>query len=137
MPETNGHVPERSDEPIDLAQAWKLRVINKLSFGEIAKQMRCSKSTVHAKLQRLNEILPDPEVVSAYEGVEAQLLTAGKARLLRSLLDENAIEKSRLNNRAYAFTQLFNAHRLATNQSTENMGILGKIILEAEEGLGK
>ena len=81
--------------------------------------------------------MPDPEVISAYEGVEAQLLTAGKARLLRSLMDDQAIQKSSLNNRAYAFTQLFNSHRLATHQSTENFGILGKIILQSEEELGK
>jgi hypothetical protein len=55
---------------------------------------------------------------------------------LRSLLDEEAIEKASLNNRAFAFSQLFNAHRLATHQSTENVGILGKLILTAEDNLG-
>jgi IS30 family transposase len=73
MPRTRGQAPERSGEPIDIAQAWKLRVVNKLSFGEIAKQLGCSKSTVHAALQRLNDLVPDPHVVNAYEGVEAQL----------------------------------------------------------------
>jgi hypothetical protein len=136
MPRTRGQAPERSGEPIDIAQAWKLRVVNKLSFGEIAKQMGCSKSTVHAALQRLNDLVPDPHVVNAYEGVEAHLLTAGKARLLRSLMDEEAIEKASLNNRAFAFSQLFNAHRLATHQSTENVGVLGKLILQAEDNLG-
>jgi hypothetical protein len=62
---------------------------------------------------------------------------AGKARLLCSLMDEGAIEKASLNNRAYAFQQLFNSHRLATHQSTENLGLLGKILIEAESELGK
>jgi hypothetical protein len=52
-------------------------------------------------------------------------------------MDEEAIQKSSMNNRTYAFTQLFNSHPLATNQTKENMGILGKLILQSEEELGK
>lgn len=54
----------------------------------------------------------------------------------RSLMDEEVIQKASLDNRAFAFSQLFNALRLATHQSTENVGILGKVILQAEENLG-
>jgi hypothetical protein len=136
MARSSGRLAERAGQPVDVAQAWKLRVVNKLSFADIAKQLGCSKAGAHAALQRLHEMLPDPEIITAYEGVEAQLLTAGKARLLRSLLDEESIEKASLNNRAFAFSQLFNAHRLATHQSTANLSVLGKIVTDAESRLG-
>jgi hypothetical protein len=36
-PQSSGQISERSGEPIDIAQAWKLRVVNKLRFGEISQ----------------------------------------------------------------------------------------------------
>ena len=110
-----------------------MRIVNRLSFGEIAKAMNCSKSTVHAALRKLNAILPDPGLVQAYEDVEAYLLTATKERLLRSLMDEAAIEKASLNNRAFAFSQVANHERLTKNQSTANVSIIERILDQSHE----
>ena len=59
---------ERTLEPkgkrLDLAQIWKLRVVNRLSYGEIARSLGVAKSSVHAALHRLQKLIPDPEMVS-------------------------------------------------------------------------
>jgi predicted DNA-binding protein YlxM (UPF0122 family) len=116
-------------------QAYKLRVANRLSFAEIAQVMKVSKSTVHAALQRLHQVLPDPELVKAYEEVEPYLLTAAKERLLRSLMDETAIKKASLNNRAFSFSQVANHERLVKGRSNVNIGILAKLTVQAEAEL--
>ena len=46
---------------LDLAQIWKLRVVNRLSYGEIARAVGASKSSIHAALHRLSKLVPDPD----------------------------------------------------------------------------
>jgi hypothetical protein len=64
------------------------------------------------------------------------LLSAAEERLIASLVDEEAIEKASLNNRAYAFQQPHNARRLEQGKSNLNVGLLGRLVLAAEETLG-
>jgi len=123
------------DQPrkrIDLVQAYRLRVENRLTFAEIATMLGVPKSTVHAALHRLNKLVPDPETLKAFEEVEPQLLTAAKERLLASLLDPKKLEKASANNLAYCFQQVFQAHRLCTGGSTQNVNVLGKMISEVQ-----
>lgn len=133
--------PERSLEPtgkrLDLAQVWKLRVVNRLSYGEIARSLGVAKSSVHAALQRLQKLVPDPGVVKAYQEVRTTLLTAVEYRLMASLTDEDTLQKASLNNRAYAFQQVFNARRLETGESTQNLSVLSKLIDETVLNLYK
>lgn len=134
-PNDSGRFLERNHKQLDLVQAYKLRVVNRLSFAEIAKALGVPKSSVHAALQRLQKLVPDPDVVRAYEEVRPTLLTAVEQRLIASLTDEAAIEKASLNNRAYAFQQVFNARRLEQGKSTENMALLSKLIESAHQTL--
>lgn len=130
-PNDSGRFLERNRKRLDLAQIWKLRVVNRLSLAEIARTLGVAKSTVHAALQRIQTLIPDPEVTRAYEEVRPTLLTAVEQRLMASLLDEDTLEKASLNNRAYAFQQVFNARRLETGQSTQNHSLLGKLMSAA------
>lgn len=131
----SGRNVDRAHGKIDLAQAYKLRVVNRLSFGEIAKTLNVPKSSVHAALQRLHKLVPDPDAVKAYEEVRPTLLTAIEHRLMASLTDEEAVQKASLNNRAYAFQQIFNARRLETGQSTQNLSLMAKLMGKALEDL--
>jgi len=133
---SSGQDLDRPRGKIDLTRAYKLRVINRLSFAEIAKALGVPKSSVHAALHRLHKVLPDPALVQAYEGVETHLLTAAKERLLRSLVDEQAISKATLNQRAFTFSQIANHERLVKGQSTKNISLLGRLIVQAEASLG-
>ncbi|HKC93299.1 MAG TPA: hypothetical protein VKB81_04675 [Nitrospira sp.] len=132
LPRRSGR-PIKTERKLDLVTLYKLRVSNKLSYGELARHFGVAKSTVHAALTRLNKLCPDPESVKAFEGVEATILTATKERLLASLLDEQCIQKASLNNRAFAFTQVANHERLIRGQSTHNIGIFTRVVLQADE----
>jgi predicted DNA-binding protein YlxM (UPF0122 family) len=125
-----GQILDRPRGRIDLAQVYKLRVVNRLSFGEIAKALNVPKSTIHAALHRLKNLIPDPDVVKAYEEVRPTLLTAVEQRLMASLLDEQSLEKASLNNRAYAFQQVFHARRLEDGKATEQVSILSRLLEE-------
>jgi IS30 family transposase len=134
-PDEPGRELDRPHKKLDLIQAYKMRVFNRLSFAEIAKALSVPKSTVHAALHRLNDLIPDPSQVAAYEAVEASVLTSAKARLLASCLDSDVIAKASLNNRAYAFSQVANHERLVKGQATSNIGVLAKLIVQADQGL--
>lgn len=136
-PDNPGQELDRPHKRIDLVAAYKLRVINRLSFAEIAKALGVPKSTVHAALHRLIDLIPEPDAVAAFEAVEASVLTSAKARLLASVLDEECIAKASLNNRAYAFSQVANHERLTRGLSTSNVGVLAKLIVQADQGLFK
>lgn len=126
---------DRRPTRLDVAQVWKLRVVNRLSLAEIARTLGVAKSTVHAALQRIQELIPDPEIVAAYRDVRPTLLTAVEQRLLASLTDEDAITKATLNNRAYAFQQVFHARRLEAGESTANIATISKLVTDTVKSL--
>lgn len=125
-----------SRQPVDLLKAYKLRVQHGLSYAQIAEATGQPRSSIHRALTDLCALLEDPERLQHFHDVKPKLLSAVEERLIASLVDEEALAKSSLNNRAYAFTQVFNARRLETGQSTNNVSVLGKLILDAEAGLG-
>lgn len=137
IPTEHGREVERPRKKLDLVAAYKLRVVNRLSYAEIAHALKCPKSSIHAALHRLNDLIPNPDQVAAFEAVEASILTSAKARLLRSVLDEECIAKASLNNRAYAFSQIASHERLVKGQSTSNIGLLSRIVVEADRDLFK
>lgn len=108
---------------IDLGEALKLRLVNKLTFDEIAKRFNCHKSAVHAALSRFTKILKEPGELEAYSKYKADLLNSAELTLLEKVMDTETIEKASLNNAAYAFTALHNAGRLERGKSTQNVDI--------------
>jgi hypothetical protein len=120
----------------DVLKAYRLRVLNHLSYQEIADQLGEPKSSVYKALGQLVALTHDQERMEQYEEIRPALLSAAEERLIASLVDEEAIEKATLNNRAYAFQQLHTARRLEQGKSTGNISILGKLITAAEASLG-
>jgi hypothetical protein len=120
----------------DVLLAYRLRVMNHLSYQEIADQLGKPKSSVYKALAQLVALTHDHERMQQYEEIRPALLSAAEERLLCSLVDEETIGKASLNNRAYAFQQLHSARRLESGQSTRNLALLGKIIVAAEKHLG-
>lgn len=122
----------------DVLKAYELRVLNHLSYQGIADQLGAPKSSVYKALAQLVALTHDHERLQQYEKIRPALLSAAEERLIASLVDEEAIEKATLNNRAYAFQQLHTARRLEQGQSTSNqaMSLLGQIVLKTEERLG-
>ena len=122
----------------DVLKAYRLRVLNRLSYQEIADQLGEPKSSVYKALAQLVALTHDQERMEQYEEIRPALLSAAEERLLASLVDEEAIQKATLNNRAYAFQQLHTARRLEQGKSTSNqaLSLLGQIVVRAEEKLG-
>ena len=136
--ETGLPIPETGTrQPVDLLKAYKLRVQHNLTYQQIADATGQPKSSIHRSLTELCDLIADPERLKHYEEVRPQLFGAVEERLMASLVDGEKIEKASLNNVAYAFKQIHEARRLETGQSTNNISVLGKLLLKAEEGLGK
>lgn len=106
--EQGGHLKSYN---FDVLKAYRLRVLNHLSYQEIADQLGEPKSSVYKALGQLVSLTHDHEGMEQYEEIRPALLSAAEERLLASLVDEETIEKASLNNRAYAFQQLHNARR--------------------------
>jgi len=136
----NGHAlarrkvgrPPKSSPKIDLEKALKLRLTNGLSYAEIGEYFGVGKTAVQQRLKRFMVFLDDPEAIAAYRVNKNDILEAAELRLLASLVDEEAILKGSLNNRAYTFQQIATQHRLERGNSTENIGFLSKIIIASD-----
>jgi hypothetical protein len=116
----------------DVLKAYRLRVLNRLSYQDIADHLGEPKSSVYKALAQLVALTHDHERMQQYEEIRPALLSVAEERLVASLVDEETIAKATLNNRAYAFTQLHNARRLESGQSTANLSVLGKIVTEVQ-----
>jgi hypothetical protein len=123
---------------IDVPKALKLRIQGN-TYEEIAKIFGCSRQAIAQSLDKFESFLIEsgqPGILSAFQDNRGQLLNAMEFRMMRSLVDEDAISKASLNNRAYAFEKIHQARRLEEGKSTENVSVLGKLILSAEDNLG-
>jgi predicted DNA-binding protein YlxM (UPF0122 family) len=123
----------RSTAKIDPIQAYKLRVANRLSYPEIAQYFGVRKQSVIERMQRLCAVLHEPEDHEAYQRIKPMLLSAVEEQLLASLTCPEKIEKASLNNVAYAYQQVANQLRLEMGQSTSNLGVLGKLIVQTHD----
>ena len=125
-----------SRQKIDVAKALKLRLQGN-TLEEIGHVFGVTRSAVHDALQRFEPFCSfGPGQLAAYSEHRAELFNSVEAHLTASLLDADALSKASLNNRAYAFKQIHEARRLESGQSTNNISVLGKLITQAEAGLG-
>lgn len=123
---------------IDVAKALKLR-LNGNTCEEIGAIFGVTRQAVSQALTNFEPFINNIRGgdLTAFSEQKANLLNVAQMRLLRSLLDEDAIQKATLNNRAYAFQQLHHATRLEEDKSTGNVSVLGHLILSAEDKLGQ
>lgn len=127
-----------SQQKVDTGKALKMRLQGQ-TFSQIAAVFDCTPSAIHQALKKFEPFLNglEPGSLTAYSENRAELFNSVEAHLTASLLDPDTLAKASLNNRAYAFKQIHEARRLETNQSTSNVSVLGKLILQAEAGLGQ
>ena len=119
----------------DLVKAWKLRVLNKLSYPEISEMLGVPETTVYSALQRIQALIPNPDEREAFSSVKPQLLDGVEQQLVHSLVEPERLAKASLNNVAYALTQVHTIRRLEEGKSTENIGLLSKMIVQTDEAL--
>ena len=114
---------KRPNQKVDISAALRLRLVNKLSYADIAEKMGVQKQAVHQALQRFERIIDQPDELEAYRRSKSDLLEAAEMKLISKIVDEETISKASLNNAAYAFAQLHNAGRLERGKSTSNIDI--------------
>lgn len=129
--------PRKGEEKIDLLECWRLRVKHRLSYREIAERFDCSETSVLRACQRLAELVPDPNAAASYREHRADVLDAVELELLRSLMQPDKLTKATVNQAAFAFRQIADHGRLARGMTTENLGLLGKIVVENAKELFK
>ena len=113
--------PRKGESKIDVLQALKLRLHNRLSYDEIAKRFGVTKTAVYHVLSEFAKITENPEIVEGYASIRGKLLTAGEFELLKEIFDPEKLKKASLNNVAYAFSHDYNANRLERGESTRNV----------------
>jgi hypothetical protein len=124
---------------IDVQKALKLRLQGN-SFSEIGAVFGVSPQAVEQRLDGFKEFLAgitDIGQLESYAEERKSILNAAEMTLLRSVLDEEAIKKAPLAARTMAFGVLYDKRRLEEGKSTENLGILGKLIVQSEGELGE
>jgi transposase len=127
-----------SPKRIDVSKALKLRIQGN-TLAEIGTIFGVSESAVCQSLKRFDAFLKDIQQgdLQAYTEERKSILNAAEMTLLRSCLQEDAIQKAPLASRVMAFGVLYDKRRLEEGKSTENLGILGKLIISSEDELGK
>ncbi len=138
MPMSEEKEEKKVIKRIDISKALKLRLQGN-TFEEIGSILGVSKQAVEQRLDSFKHIfshIGNVGELEAYSEERKNILSAGESKLLASVLDEKAIEKAPLAARVMAFGTIYDKRRLEEGKSTENLGILGKILIEAEEGLG-
>jgi len=126
-------------QTIDTKRALKLRLVNKLSYGEIAKQLGCYKSSVHKSLQPFLKLINNPDQVQAYQENKAALLTSAEMILLNEIVDQDKLKSASLNNAAYAFGQISQQGHLARGEATSNVNyhVLSQSVEEMDRDLAR
>ena len=125
--------PRRS-KPFNTTKALELR-FKGLSYTEIGSVLDpdnpYTDSTVQYHLDRFKQFIENPDALKSYEENRSSVLNALEFELLRSLSDGEAIQKASLRDRTIAFGTVFDKRRLESGKSTENLGVLGKLVVEA------
>lgn len=91
-----------------------------LDHGQLAKLHDVSRPFVSILLKENNLTT---EEVRAFKGSEADLLTALRYRIYKSITDDE-IKKAPVGSRILAYCQIYDKYRLETGQSTDNSNIL-------------
>lgn len=86
----------------------------------IASATNLTVNQVDNIINRYKDIYPQLSKLDDLRKVRSQLVEASMYNLLESMNDRSCIDDADLKQRAYAFTQTYNAFRLETNKSTAN-----------------
>ena len=120
---------------INLKKALSLRIDNKLSYAQIAKQFNVNKGTLYKALKPFIQLIDNPEALNAYNHNRPAILQALEMEIATNLATPDRLKKATLGNMAYALDKITHARRLEEGQSTENIAILNTELREIDKEL--
>ena len=105
---------------VDINKALTLRLKHGLSYGDIAKQLNVTKGGVWRRLKPFEDLIKDPDSITAYDANRANLLNSAEMTMLKEIVNSDKLKSASVNNLAYAYNTLFQARRLTLGESTAN-----------------
>lgn len=111
------------NKKVDVAQALKLRMVNKLSYEEIGKIFGVTKGAIHKSLQSFISIIDDPDASEAFKATRSEILTSIERQLANQLVNPDKLKDASLNNVAYAYDKVATHNRLEQGKATQLTGI--------------
>ena len=118
MGKTYPHHP-KIDNLMDII---RLRLIHKLTYKEIAKQLGVSKQGVYARYKQVLSFF-DPNNIKEFEIGKADILSGVEQVVLNNMLDTKTLKKASFNNLAYGLGTINNINRLHRGLSTSNVSV--------------
>ena len=113
---------QRGKTALDLKRILKLRLVNKLTYTDIAGMYGCSPQAVQKACGSLSKLLENPIVLEGYKDNKAELLESAQLSMITNMVDEEKLQKASVNNLAYAAQSLDNMIRLQRGETTSNIG---------------
>ena len=106
---------------INLEEAFKLRYKNGLTYQEIADHYGVTKSSVFQRLEKITNLLPDPEEIENYRQHKAMMLDGLEYKVYENMLNPEKLKDASFNNLAYGFQNICTQNRLEKGLSTSNV----------------
>lgn len=120
----------------DITRALKLRMINKLSYQDIANVFGLSKQAIQSRLQSHIELFEDPELTAAYVEHKEKVFAGAESRFLVASLDPEKLANASTLQLVTSAGIMYDKQRLERGLSTENISVrslLGSLNNDLEE----
>jgi predicted DNA-binding protein YlxM (UPF0122 family) len=117
---------------LDLSACLKDRYHHKMTMTQIAVKYGVTKQAVQQKLQTFTDQLGDPEELSGFKDVEAEIQAAIKRRFSSELLSVK-LDKCSPKDLAMVYGITYDKNRLQTGQSTSNQSVFFSVVSESDE----
>ena len=108
---------------INLEEAFKLRYKNGLTYQEIADHYGVTKSSVFQRLEKITNLLPDPEEIENYRQHKAMMLDGLEYKVYENMLNPEKLKDASFNNLAYGFQNICTQNRLEKGLATDRLDI--------------
>lgn len=105
-----------------------------LTLEELAERAGLAKSTVHERIQRFNELVPDAGTIQSFRDRRADVMDGLMIKLLARASDPDAINKMTPYQCVGSFGLLYDKMRLETGKSSANISILSKLVDTTQDG---
>jgi len=119
---------------LDLGACLKDRYHHKMSMTQIAAKYGVTKQAVQQKLQTFTDQLGDPEELSGFKDVEAEIQAAIKRRFSSELLSVK-LDKCSPKDLAMVYGITYDKNRLQTGQSTSNQSVFFAVVADSDEAI--
>lgn len=131
MPRVTPTLPKRRGK-IDPVKAYQMRVVNRLTFQQIADHMDVTKTAVIQRLKQFSNLIHNAEDKAKYEAIRTHALTTLEEQLIASLADPDKHSKASLNNLAYTFDKIHQARRLEEDKSVANSSSVLHVLIDQQ-----